>query len=113
VNLPRIAGWVRPGVESRYRQRQGLALAYKDFTRCNPPAGRPGSGLALAYKDFTSGDDRLHGTRGRHRHISGTGQDVLNTIREAIELYVEDCNDAGDPIPTEAGKEFVEVDAAA
>jgi len=33
-------------------------------------------------------------------------------IREAIELYVEDCKDAGDPIPTEAGKEFVEVEAA-
>jgi len=33
-------------------------------------------------------------------------------IREAIELYVEDCRDAGDPIPTEAGKEFVDVEAA-
>ena len=25
---------------------------------------------------------------------------------------VEDCRDAGDPIPTEAGKEFIEVEAA-
>lgn len=38
---------------------------------------------------------------------------ALANIREAIELYVEDCRDAGDPIPTEAGKEFVEIDAAA
>jgi len=37
---------------------------------------------------------------------------TLANIREAIELYVEDCRDAGDPIPTEAGKEFIEVDAA-
>ena len=39
--------------------------------------------------------------------------EVLANIREAIELYIEDCKDAGDPIPTEAGKEYVEVDAAA
>lgn len=38
--------------------------------------------------------------------------EVIENIREAIELYVEDCRDAGDPIPTEAGKEFVEVEAA-
>jgi len=38
--------------------------------------------------------------------------EALNNIREAIELYVEDCRDAGDPIPTEAGKEFVEIEAA-
>ena len=25
-------------------------------------------------------------------------------IQEAIALYVEDCRDAGDPVPTEAGK---------
>ena len=36
---------------------------------------------------------------------------ALTNIREAIELYVEDCRDAGDPIPTEAGKEFVEIEA--
>ena len=39
-------------------------------------------------------------------------EDVLANIHEAIELYVEDCKDAGDPVPTEAGKEFVEVGAA-
>jgi predicted RNase H-like HicB family nuclease len=38
--------------------------------------------------------------------------EALANIREAIELYVEDCRAAGDPIPTEAGKEFVEVEAA-
>jgi len=38
--------------------------------------------------------------------------EALNNIREAIELYVEDCRDAGYPIPTEAGKEFVDVVAA-
>lgn len=41
-----------------------------------------------------------------------TRTDALNNIREAIELYVEDCRDAGDPVPTEAGREFVEVEAA-
>jgi len=41
-----------------------------------------------------------------------TRQEALMNIREAIELYIEDCRDAGDPIPTEAGKEFVEVEAA-
>ena len=41
-----------------------------------------------------------------------TRADALDNIREAIELYIEDCRDAGDPVPTEAGKEFVEVDAA-
>jgi len=38
--------------------------------------------------------------------------DALANIREAIEVYVEDCREAGDPIPTDAGREFVEVDAA-
>ena len=37
---------------------------------------------------------------------------AVANIREAIELYIEDCRDAGDPIPTEAGKEFVEIEAA-
>jgi predicted RNase H-like HicB family nuclease len=41
-----------------------------------------------------------------------TRAETLANIREAIELCVEDCRDAGDPIPTEAGKEFVEVEAA-
>jgi predicted RNase H-like HicB family nuclease len=37
---------------------------------------------------------------------------ALANIREAIELYVQDCREAGDPVPTEAGKEFVEIGAA-
>jgi hypothetical protein len=27
-------------------------------------------------------------------------------------VFVEDCRAAGDPVPTEAGKEFIQVDAA-
>ncbi len=38
--------------------------------------------------------------------------EALANIREAIKLYVEDCRAAGDPVPTEAGKEIVEVEAA-
>jgi predicted RNase H-like HicB family nuclease len=41
-----------------------------------------------------------------------TRTEALVNIREAIELYLEDCRDAGDPVPIEAGKEFVEVEAA-
>jgi predicted RNase H-like HicB family nuclease len=37
---------------------------------------------------------------------------ALANIRQAIELYIEDCREAGDPIPTEAGREFVDVEAA-
>jgi predicted RNase H-like HicB family nuclease len=36
---------------------------------------------------------------------------ALTNIREAIALYVEDCREAGDPVPTEAGREFVEIEA--
>lgn len=38
-----------------------------------------------------------------------TRQEVIANIREAMELYIEDCIAAGDPVPIEAGKEFVEV----
>ena len=38
--------------------------------------------------------------------------EALRNIREAVELYVEDCREAGDPVPVESGKEFVEVEAA-
>jgi len=41
-----------------------------------------------------------------------TREEALKNIREAIELYVEDCTDAGEPIPTEAGKIFIDVAAA-
>jgi predicted RNase H-like HicB family nuclease len=42
-----------------------------------------------------------------------TRAEALANIKEAIALYLEDCRDAGDPVPTEAGTEFVEIDAAA
>jgi predicted RNase H-like HicB family nuclease len=38
--------------------------------------------------------------------------EAVKNIREAVEVYVEDCRDAGDPVPTEAGKEFVEIETA-
>jgi predicted RNase H-like HicB family nuclease len=41
-----------------------------------------------------------------------TRDEALSNIREAIELYIEDCRDAGDPVPVEAGMEFIDVDAA-
>ena len=41
-----------------------------------------------------------------------TLEDTKANIREAMELYIEDCREAGDPVPTEAGKELVEVEAA-
>jgi predicted RNase H-like HicB family nuclease len=41
-----------------------------------------------------------------------TRAEALENIREAISLYVRDCNEAGDRIPTEAGKEFIEIEAA-
>lgn len=42
----------------------------------------------------------------------GTRAEALANIREAIEVYLADCRDAGDPVPSEAGKEFVEIEAA-
>lgn len=38
--------------------------------------------------------------------------EALASIQEAIELYIEDCRAAGDPVPTEAGRECVDVEAA-
>jgi predicted RNase H-like HicB family nuclease len=38
-----------------------------------------------------------------------TRDEVIRNIREAMELYIEDCVAAGDPVPTEAGKEFIEL----
>jgi antitoxin HicB len=42
-----------------------------------------------------------------------TRDEALANIREAIEVYLEDCRDAGDPVPTEAGREYVDMEAAA
>ena len=41
-----------------------------------------------------------------------TREEALRNIREAIELYLEDCRESGDPIPSESGREFVEIEAA-
>jgi predicted RNase H-like HicB family nuclease len=41
-----------------------------------------------------------------------TCDEVLANIREAIELYVEALREASEPVPTKAGEEFVEVEAA-
>ena len=41
-----------------------------------------------------------------------TREEALRKIREAIELYLEDCRESGDPIPSESGREFVEIEAA-
>jgi predicted RNase H-like HicB family nuclease len=41
----------------------------------------------------------------------GTRGEALANIREAIALYLEDCREAGDPVPTETGREFVEIEA--
>ncbi len=38
-----------------------------------------------------------------------TRAEAMANIREAAELYIEDCVAAGDPVPNEAGKEFVEL----
>jgi predicted RNase H-like HicB family nuclease len=41
-----------------------------------------------------------------------TREEALRNIREAIELYLEDCRESGEPIPSESGREFVEIEAA-
>jgi predicted RNase H-like HicB family nuclease len=41
-----------------------------------------------------------------------TREEALANIREAAELYVEECIASGDPVPTEAGKEFLELPVA-
>ena len=42
-----------------------------------------------------------------------TRDEALANVREAIDLYLEDCAASGEPVPTEAGKEFIEVEAGA
>ena len=39
-----------------------------------------------------------------------TRNEALANIREAIEAYLEDCREAGDSIPTEAGREYVDLE---
>jgi predicted RNase H-like HicB family nuclease len=38
-----------------------------------------------------------------------TRDEALRNIREAADLYIEDCLAAGDPVPNEAGREYVEL----
>ena len=39
-----------------------------------------------------------------------TRDEALANIREAMELYIEDCLEAGDPVPKEVGREFIEIE---
>ena len=41
-----------------------------------------------------------------------TRAEVLKNIEEAIELYLEDVRDAGEAIPVESDREYVEVIAS-
>jgi predicted RNase H-like HicB family nuclease len=38
-----------------------------------------------------------------------TRDEVMRNIREAADLYIEDCIAAGDPVPSEAGREYFEL----
>ena len=40
-----------------------------------------------------------------------TRAETLKDIEEAIELYLEDVREAGEPIPVESDREYVEVTA--
>jgi predicted RNase H-like HicB family nuclease len=35
--------------------------------------------------------------------------EVMKNIRKAADLYIEDCIASGDPVPTEAGREYFEL----
>ena len=38
-----------------------------------------------------------------------TREEAIRNVHEAADLYIEDCVASGDPVPTEAGKEYVEL----
>lgn len=40
-----------------------------------------------------------------------TREEALANIREAVQLYIEDCIEAGDPMPKEVGRESIDVEA--
>jgi predicted RNase H-like HicB family nuclease len=42
-----------------------------------------------------------------------TKRETLKNIREAVEVYVEALLEDGLPVPTEHGREFVEIEVAA
>ena len=41
-----------------------------------------------------------------------TRDEVIVNIREAAELYIEDCVENGDPVPQEDGREYIELQTA-
>ncbi len=41
-----------------------------------------------------------------------TRDEVIANIHEAAELYIEDCVENGDPVPQEAGREYIELQTA-
>ena len=41
-----------------------------------------------------------------------TREDALRNSCEASELYLDDCRESGDAIPSKSGREFVEIEAA-
>ena len=41
-----------------------------------------------------------------------TRDEVLRNVREAIAVYIDDCVDAGDPVPSEAGREYVDIETS-
>ncbi|HEY6345388.1 MAG TPA: type II toxin-antitoxin system HicB family antitoxin [Bryobacteraceae bacterium] len=38
-----------------------------------------------------------------------TREEALTNIREAADLYIEDCIASGDPVPAETDREYVEL----
>lgn len=38
-----------------------------------------------------------------------TREEALRNIHEAADLYIEDCIESGDPVPTETAREYVEL----
>ena len=38
-----------------------------------------------------------------------TREEAIANVQEAAELYIDDCIASGDPVPTEAEKEFIEL----
>ncbi len=42
-----------------------------------------------------------------------TRPEVVANIREAIMVYIEDCIESGEEIPTEVGRETIEVESPA
>jgi len=41
-----------------------------------------------------------------------TRDEAMRHIREAVEVYVEDCRESGESIPSESGREFIDIEAA-